>query len=87
VRKDGEDLGDLIYEMYGSHWIDGTEWALIPAKDASTISVKSEEVLTLKRQAERWEAEAARLKKKLQDPISRKLLEAGRRRVSRFKQR
>ncbi|MCW2917727.1 MAG: hypothetical protein JWN52_5795 [Actinomycetia bacterium] len=87
VRKDGEDLGDLIHEMYGSHWIDGTEWALIPAKDAPMTSLRSEEVLKWKRQAERWEAEAARLKKKLQVPISRKLLEAVRRRVSRLRER
>jgi GT2 family glycosyltransferase len=84
VRKDGEKLDDLIDEMFGSHGIDGTEWALIPVADA-ILSPAAWDAAQWKRQAERWEAEATRLKKKLQAPISRKLLDVARRRLSRFR--
>jgi GT2 family glycosyltransferase len=83
VRKDGEKLDDLIHEMYGSHRIDGTAWALTRAVDAS-VSSAGEEILKWRRQTERWEAEAARLKKKIQAPVSRKLMEAAQRRLSRL---
>jgi GT2 family glycosyltransferase len=84
VRTDGDDLDDLIHAMFGSHRIDGTEWALTPATAAS-MSPLGEEALKWKRQAERWEAEAARLKKKLQAPVGRKLMEAVQRRISRLR--
>jgi GT2 family glycosyltransferase len=86
VRDDGEDLDDVIDELYGSHWIDGTEWALVPAGDAEAETVPvAERIATLRREARRWEAEAKRLKRKLQAPISGKLLDAARRRLSRLR--
>ena len=87
VREDGDKLDDLVYEMYGSHWIDGTQWALVPAEDAAETSPRAEDVLRWKREAERWEAEAARLKAKLEAPIASKMRDAARRRVSRLRRR
>jgi GT2 family glycosyltransferase len=85
VREAGEEFDDVIDEIYGSHWIDGTEWALVPAKDAEAETVPvAQQIAKLRRQAERWEAETKRLKRKLQAPISRKLLDAARRALSRL---
>jgi GT2 family glycosyltransferase len=88
-----EDLDDLVHEMFGTHWIDGTEWAFAPAGDPPrAISVAALEAQAQKwkreaaqwrQQAERWEAEAARLKSKLQAPVGKKLTEAALRRLSR----
>jgi GT2 family glycosyltransferase len=86
VRSDGEKLDDVIHEVYGSYWIDGTEWALVPAGDADMAPLVDEAV-KWKRQAERWEAEAARLKKKLQAPLGRKVMDAVRGRLSRLSSR
>ncbi|HEX6468125.1 MAG TPA: glycosyltransferase [Streptosporangiaceae bacterium] len=93
VREEADDLDDLVHEMFGTHWIDGTEWALAPAGDPPrAISVAALEAQAQKwkreaaqwrRKAEHWEAEAARLKDKLQAPVGRKLTEAARRRLSR----
>jgi GT2 family glycosyltransferase len=81
VRNDGEKLDDVIDEMFGSLWVDGSESALVPVEDATKVYL-GEEGLKWKRQAERWEAEAARLKKKLQAPIGSKLKDAARRRIT-----
>jgi GT2 family glycosyltransferase len=82
VRRDGEKLDDVIDEMFGSLWIDGSESALVPVEDAP-LAYLGDEGLKWKRQAERMEAEVARLKKKLQAPLGSKLKDAARRRVSR----
>lgn len=88
-----ENLDDLVHEMFGTRWIDGTEWAFVPTgKPPTAISLaalKAEtqkwkrEAAQWKRKAEDWEAEAARLKKKLQAPVGKKLTEAALRRLSR----
>ena len=82
VRADGEKPDDLIDEMFGSLWIDGTESVLVPVED-EPLPYLGPEGLKWKREAERMEAEVARLKKKLQAPLSAKLKDAARRRVSR----
>jgi GT2 family glycosyltransferase len=87
VRTNGEDLDDVIYATYGSVWIDGTEWALVPAADAAPPTRRTEDLLAWKKRAERWEAEADRLRRKLRAPLSTKLQEAARRRASRLKRR
>jgi GT2 family glycosyltransferase len=86
VRKDGEKLDDVIDEMFGSLWVDGSESALVPVEDATAVHL-GEEGLKWKQQAERWEAEAARLKRKLQAPLSKKLKDAARSRVARGRRR
>jgi GT2 family glycosyltransferase len=93
VRDEADDLDDLVHEMFGTHWIDGTEWAFVPAGDPPTaISVAALQAQAQKwqraaahwqQEAERWEAEAARLKEKLQAPVGKKLTEAALRRLSR----
>jgi GT2 family glycosyltransferase len=93
VRDETEDLDDLVHEMFGTHWIDGTEWAFAPVGNPPrVISVAAlaaqakrwqREAAQWQRKAEHWEAEAARLKEKLQLPISKKLTEAALRRISR----
>ncbi|HZE31086.1 MAG TPA: glycosyltransferase family 2 protein [Actinoallomurus sp.] len=82
VRGDGEKLDDVIDEMFGSLWVDGTESALVPVKDVS-LPYLGDEGLKWKRRAESLEGEVARLKKKLQAPLSSKLKDAARRRVAR----
>jgi hypothetical protein len=97
VRDETEDLDDLVHEMFGAHWIDGTEWAFVPAGDPPTaLSVAAlqaqaqkwkREAAQWKDKAEQWEVEAARLKTKLQVPVGKKLTEAARRRLSRARPR
>ena len=91
ICDESDDLDDLVHEMFGSHWIDGTEWAFAPVgKPPTAISVAAleaqaqkwkREAARWKQQADHWEAEAARLKKKLQAPVGKKLAEAARRRL------
>lgn len=84
VREDGEELDDLVYEMFGSHWIDGTEWALTPVAEAVASPPVARDAAQWRRDTERWQAEAARLKKKLQAPLGSKVREIAKRRLSRL---
>ncbi|GAA5021549.1 glycosyltransferase [Actinopolymorpha pittospori] len=86
LAKDGEDLDDIVATAFGTHWIDGTQWALTPAADKpkpASVTALHDQIRTLKTEAARWEKEATRLKRKLQEPLSKKLLEAARRRITR----
>ncbi|WP_018653631.1 glycosyltransferase family 2 protein [Actinomadura flavalba] len=94
VRAAGEDLDDVVHELYGVHWIDGADWAF-PAGAGRTAPPTATEVDKWRKEAarwkkraeqrekeaERWKQEAARLKRKLQAPLSAKLREAARRRA------
>lgn len=84
VRHESEELDDVVHEMFGSYWIDGTEWALAPVQDGPPPPLNAT-ALQWKREAQRWEAEAARLRKKLQAPLGKKLSDALRRRLARYR--
>jgi glycosyltransferase involved in cell wall biosynthesis len=92
-----EDIVEVVHEVFGTHWIDGTEWALVPAAKASTSLPKADvdkwkaqatrwraKAEQAEQEAERWKKEAARLKAKVQAPLGEKLLDAANRRVSRI---
>jgi hypothetical protein len=34
LRDGAEDIEDIIHELFGVHWISGTEWGLLPANEA-----------------------------------------------------
>ncbi len=87
VREEGEKLDDVIDELYTSHWLDGSESAMVATGEAPEAPKRSEDLAYWKSQAEHWEAQAARLKAKLQQPVSSKLRDAARRRVSRLRRR
>jgi GT2 family glycosyltransferase len=56
----GENIVDVVHEIFGTHWIDGSEWALIPASDARSGHSPSQlqsEVDRLRRLAEELEQE------------------------------
>lgn len=92
VRRPDEDLDDAVHELFGTYWIDGTEWALAPA----TAEPRTHDAGHWKRQADRWqkkagalqkeaakwEKEAARLRRKVQAPLSAKLREGLSRRLA-----
>ncbi|MBC6458771.1 glycosyltransferase [Actinomadura sp. HBU206391] len=111
LREPGEDVVEVVHELFGTHWLDGSEWALVstakaakaakaakPAPKAAAQKPKDEaarwkkeaarlekEAARLEKEAERWKKEAARLKRKVQAPLSEKLLEAAGRRVTRHR--
>jgi len=72
----GRDVVDVVDELHGSFWIDGSEWALVTAKKAPKAELPSElrseierwrtEALRRKSEAKRWKDEASRLKRELQ---------------------
>ena len=33
LREGDEDLEDVIHELFGVHWISGSEWALVLANE------------------------------------------------------
>lgn len=92
-----EDVVEVVHEVFGTYWIDGTEWALVSAAKVSTAAPKTEaekwkaqatrwrkKAEQAEREAERWQKEAVRLKAKVQAPLGEKLLDAANRRVSRI---
>jgi glycosyltransferase involved in cell wall biosynthesis len=97
LREPNEDVVEVVHEIFGTHWIDGTEWALVSAAKLSTAASKTEaekwklqagrwrkKAEQAEKEAERWQKEAARLKAKVQAPLGEKLLDAANRRVSRI---
>ncbi|MGH3389992.1 MAG: glycosyltransferase [Actinomadura sp.] len=97
LREPGEDVVEVVDELFGTYWIDGTEWALVSAAKVSTSVQKTDaekwkaqasqwrkKAEQAEKEAERWRKEAARLKAKVQAPLGEKLFEAANRRVSRI---
>jgi GT2 family glycosyltransferase len=92
LRSTDEDLDDAVHELFGTHWMDGTEWALAPA----TAERPGRDAGHWKRQADQWkrkagalqkevrklEREAARLRQKVQAPLPAKLREGLGRRLT-----
>jgi len=68
LRTAAADLDAVVAELYGSYWLDGTEWALIPAADVPPPNWPMDwkgEAQRWRNEAERWKAEAAVLKTRL----------------------
>jgi GT2 family glycosyltransferase len=97
LHDSDEDLVEVVHELFGTHWIDGTEWALVSAAKVPTPASKTDpekwkvqatrwrkKAEQAEKEAERWRKEAARLKTKVQAPLGEKLLDAANRRVSRI---
>ncbi|MEU5876600.1 glycosyltransferase [Spirillospora sp. NPDC047279] len=97
LRDDSEDLDQVVHELFGTFWLDGTEWALAPATDvvkpASAVELEkwTREAKRWKKKArqqeqeiEQWQREAARLKRKVQAPLSEKLMDGARQRAARI---
>ncbi|MCW2917728.1 MAG: N-glycosyltransferase [Actinomycetia bacterium] len=54
VAEAGDEIDDVVREMFGAHTIDGTEWALTPAPADSP----PEPPIDWQTRAEKWESEA-----------------------------
>ena len=68
LRVPGENIDDLVDDLFGSYWLDGTEWALIPAADVPPPTWPTDwkgEAQRWRTEAEKWKAEATVLKKRL----------------------
>ncbi|GAA2085022.1 glycosyltransferase [Actinomadura alba] len=67
LRAPDEDLDGLVDELFGSHWLDGTEWTLVPAADVPPPTWPNDwkgEAQRWRAEAEKWKREAATLKKR-----------------------
>jgi hypothetical protein len=92
LRDDGEDLEQVVDEIFGTHRIDGTEWAMVPASERTRppsaaalhgqIRAYKAEAARWQKESERWERKAMRLKRRLQQPLGKKLLRAARKRIT-----
>lgn len=99
LRRPGEDLDDAVHELFGTHWIDGTEWALTPCADTGggagspghdaahwkrQTDTWKRRAANWKKEAARWEREAERLRRKVRAPLPEKLRDALARRAARL---
>jgi GT2 family glycosyltransferase len=68
LRTPAENIDDLVDDLFGSYWLDGTEWALIPAAEVPPPTWPNDwkgEAQRWRAEAEKWKAEATALKKRL----------------------
>jgi GT2 family glycosyltransferase len=67
LRAPGEDVDDAVHEMFGTHWIDGTEWALVPVSGTGpgrgAAGPPGQDAAEWKRQAGKWRWRADHWKK------------------------
>ncbi len=99
LRESDEDILEVVHEVFGTYWIDGSEWALVSAKKAADshrepmseleklrarVAKLQKETQRSQAETERWKRESARLKKKLQAPLGEKLSAAAQHRLSRL---
>jgi GT2 family glycosyltransferase len=68
LRAPAEDVDDLVHDLFGSYWLDGTEWALLPAVEVPPATWPTDwkgEAQRWRAEAEKWKTEATDLKKRL----------------------
>ncbi|MBP2705181.1 glycosyltransferase [Microbispora sp. RL4-1S] len=64
VAKDGEDLDDVVHEVFGLEWLDAETWGVVPGASVrlGRRGNRNTEAALWRRNAERHEAEIERLK-------------------------
>jgi len=71
LREPDEDLGDVVDELFGVHWIDGAEWALRTPAQAAKAAMTTPHLIA---SVERLEEDVARRKNeraKLKEDVQR----------------
>jgi hypothetical protein len=86
LQSKGEDLTDVVSDLFGTFWIDGSEWALQPAgrTNVAASSSASTDAERWKKEAGRWKSEADRWRAEALIPWRARLVRGARRRASKI---
>lgn len=82
-----EDVEDVIHGLFGVHWIDGAEWALIDVSEPEESGGQPDGIRTRKSLEEalaRAEERARKWKREAQMPMSARIKRGLRRRIARY---
>ena len=67
LRRATEELDDVVDETFGTHWLDGAEWGVVPAAEtAGNDTDWQSEVARWQREARKWKGEAEQLQQQLE---------------------
>ncbi|NUO61000.1 MAG: glycosyltransferase [Hamadaea sp.] len=87
LRQAAEDPEDVVSELHGVYWIDGSEWALtVPGRAAKPgVPAAQAELNRWKKEAARLKAEVAQWKTEAQIPFRQRLVRGARRRAGKVR--